>query len=151
MQTSYENKEKYQLGDYQLIKCQILQTNSMRTVWQTVRRITNEILGVKGLSIERKLNLLLVHVSLALLKFSFSSCQINCRYNYINFLTRMIFLLLLAGHYVTFAKNYINGKWYEFNDSWVSEGMCQSCIREINFVIQYDLMIQTTCLMILSW
>ena len=63
----------------------------------------------------------------------------------------MIFLLLLAGHYVTFAKNYINGKWYEFNDSWVSEGMCQSCIREINFVIQYDLMIQTTCLMILSW
>ncbi|PFX26507.1 Ubiquitin carboxyl-terminal hydrolase 20 [Stylophora pistillata] len=26
-----------------------------------------------------------------------------------------------AGHYVTFAKNYINGKWYEFNDSWVSE------------------------------
>ena len=52
----------------------ILQTNSTRTVWQTVRRITNEILGVKGLSIERKLNLLLVHVSLALLKFSFSSC-----------------------------------------------------------------------------
>ena len=74
MQTSYENKEKYQLGDYSLIKYQILQTNSMRTVWQTVRRITNEILGVKGLSIERKLNLLLVHVSLALLKFSFSSC-----------------------------------------------------------------------------
>lgn len=26
-----------------------------------------------------------------------------------------------AGHYVSFAKNYINGKWYEFNDSWVSE------------------------------
>lgn len=26
-----------------------------------------------------------------------------------------------AGHYVTFAKNYISGKWYEFNDSWVSE------------------------------
>lgn len=26
-----------------------------------------------------------------------------------------------AGHYVTFAKNYINGKWHEFNDSWVSE------------------------------
>ena len=40
MQTSYENKEKYQLGDYSLIKYQILQTNSMRTVWQTVRRIT---------------------------------------------------------------------------------------------------------------
>lgn len=31
-------------------------------------------------------------------------------------------LFLLAGHYVSFAKNYINGKWYEFNDSWVSEG-----------------------------
>ena len=23
---------------------------------------------------------------------------------------------------MSFAKNYINGKWYEFNDSWVSEG-----------------------------
>ena len=29
---------------------QILQTNITRTVWQTVRRITNEILGVKRLS-----------------------------------------------------------------------------------------------------
>ena len=42
--------------------------------------------------------------------------------------TRLIFpringlLFLAAGHYVSFAKNYINGKWYEFNDSWVSEG-----------------------------
>ena len=27
---------------------QILQTSILRTVWQTVRRITNEILGVKG-------------------------------------------------------------------------------------------------------
>jgi len=26
-----------------------------------------------------------------------------------------------AGHYVAFAKNCISGKWYEFNDSWVSE------------------------------
>ena len=49
-QTSDENIEKYQLGDYKLIQYQILQTNVMRTVWQTVRRITNEILGVKGLS-----------------------------------------------------------------------------------------------------
>ena len=49
-QTSGENIEKYQLGDYKLIQYQILQTNVMRTVWQTVRRITNEILGVKGLS-----------------------------------------------------------------------------------------------------
>ena len=48
-QTSDENKEKYQLGDYKLIQYQILQTNITRTVWQTVRRITNEILGVEGL------------------------------------------------------------------------------------------------------
>ena len=48
-QTSDENKEKYQLGDYKLIQYQILQTNIMRTVWQTVRRTTKEILGVKGL------------------------------------------------------------------------------------------------------
>ena len=45
---SDENKEKYQLGDYKLIKYQIPQTNITRTVWETVRRITNEILGVKG-------------------------------------------------------------------------------------------------------
>ena len=43
-------KEKYQLGDYQLIQYQILQTNIIRIGWQTVRRITNEILGVKGLN-----------------------------------------------------------------------------------------------------
>ena len=47
-QTSNENKEKYQLGDYKLIQYQILQTNITRTVWQIVRRITDEILGVKG-------------------------------------------------------------------------------------------------------
>ena len=41
-------KEKYQLGDYKSIQYQILQTNITRTVWQTVRRITNEILGVTG-------------------------------------------------------------------------------------------------------
>lgn len=40
-------------------------------------------------------------------------------------ITSKIILYLLAGHYVTFAKNYINGKWYEFNDSWVSEGTYQ--------------------------
>ena len=50
-QTSDENKEKYQLGDYKLIQYQILQTNITRTVWQTVRRVTNEILGVKELNI----------------------------------------------------------------------------------------------------
>ena len=50
MQTSDENKEKYQLWDCKLIRYQILQTNIMRIVWQTVRRITNEILGVQGLN-----------------------------------------------------------------------------------------------------
>ena len=48
-QTSNEKKEKSSLGDYWLIQYQILQTNVTRTIWQTVRRITNEILGVKGL------------------------------------------------------------------------------------------------------
>ena len=36
-------------GEYKLIQYQILQTNITRTVWQIVRRITNEILGIKGL------------------------------------------------------------------------------------------------------
>ena len=34
-QTSDENKEKYQLGDYKLIQHQILQTNITTTVWHT--------------------------------------------------------------------------------------------------------------------
>ena len=42
-------KKKYQLEDNKLIQYQILQTNIMRIAWQTVRRITSEILGVKGL------------------------------------------------------------------------------------------------------
>ena len=50
-QTSDENKEKYQLGDYKIIQYQILQTNIPRTVWEIVRRITNEILVVKELSV----------------------------------------------------------------------------------------------------
>ena len=33
---------------------QILQTNILRIVWQRVRRITNEILGVKGLRLHYK-------------------------------------------------------------------------------------------------
>ena len=49
MQTSDENKEKYQLWDYWLIQYQILQTNITRIIWQIVRRITNDILRVKGL------------------------------------------------------------------------------------------------------
>ena len=50
-QTSDENKEKYLLGDYQLIQYQILQNNIRRIIQQTVRRIAMEILGVKGLNI----------------------------------------------------------------------------------------------------
>ena len=46
---SDENTVNYQLGDYQLIQYQILQTNTLRIIWLTVRRITNEIFGVKGL------------------------------------------------------------------------------------------------------
>ena len=48
-QTSYENLQKLTRGFNNLIQHQILQTNITRTIWQTVRRITNEILGVKGL------------------------------------------------------------------------------------------------------
>ena len=50
-QMSDENKENYQLWDYKLIQYQILQTNIMRIIWQTVRRISNEILVVKGLTL----------------------------------------------------------------------------------------------------
>ena len=42
-------ERKYQLGDFYLIQYQVLRTNTRRIVWQAVRRITNEILGVKGL------------------------------------------------------------------------------------------------------
>ena len=49
-------KNKFQLGNYKLIQNQILQTNITKTVLQKVRRITNEILGVKGLSICYLLN-----------------------------------------------------------------------------------------------
>ena len=45
-----ENKKKYQLRDYLLIQYQILWANIIRIVWQTVRRITNEILGLKGIT-----------------------------------------------------------------------------------------------------
>ena len=42
-------KKDIDYGDYKLIQYQILQTNITRTVWQTLRRITNETLGVEGL------------------------------------------------------------------------------------------------------
>ena len=53
-QTSDNSKEKYQLGDYKYILYQIPHTNIIRTVWRTVRRINNEILGVKGLRLKEK-------------------------------------------------------------------------------------------------
>ena len=49
MQTSDENKEKFQLLDYYFIWYQILQTNIMRIISQTVKRISSKILGVNGL------------------------------------------------------------------------------------------------------
>ena len=41
--------------DYKLIQYQILSTNIIRIVWQTVRRITNKILGVKELSFQDRI------------------------------------------------------------------------------------------------
>ena len=43
-------KKKYQLWDWYLIQYHPLGTSIVSIVWQAVRRITNEILGVKGLS-----------------------------------------------------------------------------------------------------
>ena len=42
-----------QSGDYQLIQLQILRTEIIGIVLQSVRRITNEILGVKGLILSK--------------------------------------------------------------------------------------------------
>ena len=51
-QTKDENTEKYQyLGNYNLIQYQFLQSNITSPVWQTVRRITNEFLGVTELKV----------------------------------------------------------------------------------------------------
>ena len=43
-----ENKDKFQFRDYYLIQYQILRTNIIRIVLQTVRRITNKILEWDG-------------------------------------------------------------------------------------------------------
>ena len=47
-------KKKILIRDYYLIHYQIPQTNFRSTIWQTVRRIVNEILGVKGLRVKVK-------------------------------------------------------------------------------------------------
>ena len=41
-------KKEIQLEDYKWIQYEILQTDIMSILWQTVGRITNEILRVKG-------------------------------------------------------------------------------------------------------
>ena len=47
-QTSDESKDKYQSGDNKLIQYKILRTNIIRIVWQEVKRITYEFLGIEG-------------------------------------------------------------------------------------------------------
>ena len=71
-QTSNKNEEKYQFGDYKSIHYQILKTNIARNVWQTVRRIFNEILRVKGLKerIERSVMFYLSVIAKNKQKFS---------------------------------------------------------------------------------
>ena len=46
---SDENTEKYPLGDHYLIQYQTLRAKIIRTVWQKVRTIASEIVGVKRL------------------------------------------------------------------------------------------------------
>lgn len=48
-QTNNKKIRKYQLGDYYLMEYQVLKTNIILIIWQTVRRMTEKILGVKGL------------------------------------------------------------------------------------------------------
>ena len=45
---------KILIRGYYLIHYQIPQTNFRSNIWQTVRRIVNEILGVKGLQVKVK-------------------------------------------------------------------------------------------------
>ena len=67
----------------------------------------------------------------------FQICHVYHCYNKIVFL--LLLLFLIAGHYVSFAKNYINGKWYEFNDSWVSEGMLNYLIQPLCQPLSFSL------------
>ena len=46
-QTSDDNREKYPLGEYKLIHYQIHRPSIIKNLWQTVRRNTHVILGVK--------------------------------------------------------------------------------------------------------
>ena len=52
-----------------------------------------------------------------------------------------------GGHYISYAKNCITNKWYEFNDAFVGEGMFQKLlssesltvyfVHEINLLFQF--------------
>ena len=66
MQKSNESKEKYHLGYKQLIQSQILRTKIIRIARQTVKRIPNEIQGVKELRRLRLFHKLTLHVYLLL-------------------------------------------------------------------------------------
>ena len=56
-------RKKHQLGDYYLIQYQLLGDNIIRIVRKTVRRISNEITGVKGLNYIDDLSRYTVHKS----------------------------------------------------------------------------------------
>ena len=64
-QSINENKEKISVKDYQLIQYQILQTNTMRLVWQKVRRITVTKCQKKHPCVDqwKKFNITHVHAS----------------------------------------------------------------------------------------
>jgi len=42
-----------------------------------------------------------------------------------------------GGHYTAFAKNYFNGKWFEFNDSSVSQAYEKELVTEAAYVLFY--------------
>ena len=87
MQASDENKEKYQLWNYPMIQYQILQANIMRIIWQTVKRITNEILG------KNESECLWKNPFTFMLQFSLWTC---CWFTHTNM---WFFLLLLLNKY----------------------------------------------------
>ena len=65
----------------QLIQYQILRTSIIRIVWQTVRRITNEILGVKKLGALAMVNYIVLFDDTLLESLSpqeFKRVKVNC-------------------------------------------------------------------------
>ena len=69
------------LGMSQLIQYQILRTSIIRIVWQTVRRITNEILGVKKLGALAMVNYIVLFDDTLLESLSpqeFKRVKVNC-------------------------------------------------------------------------